>query len=91
MEDLQFTQQLNRYSVVERDWPRDLGLPEEKVRVVTLYKGGGFGNRISSMNYDLIAALLSRKTSKPVMVVYRRSSRISRQFMEDGQVRRNYE
>ena len=52
---------------------KDLGLPVEKVRVITQYKGGGFGNKANSMNYDLVAALLAKKTRKPVMVEYSRS------------------
>ena len=51
---------------------KDLGIPVENVRVITLYKGGGFGNKNNSMNYDIIAALLARKTGKPVMLEYSR-------------------
>lgn len=51
----------------------DLNIPEEKIRIITQYKGGGFGNKSSSMNYDIIAALLSKKTGKPVMVEYSRT------------------
>ncbi len=50
----------------------DLGIPEEKIRVITLYKGGGFGNKSNSMNYDIIAALLSKKVAQPVMLEYSR-------------------
>ena len=50
----------------------DLGLNIDNVRVITKYKGGGFGNKNRSMNYDLIAALLGKKTNKPVMVEYSR-------------------
>jgi CO/xanthine dehydrogenase Mo-binding subunit len=49
---------------------KDLGLPLENVRVICRYKGGGFGGRGNgAINYDLIAALLSRKAGgKPVML-----------------------
>lgn len=50
----------------------DLGMSPENVRVISYYKGGGFGNKINSMNYDLIAAICSRRTGKPVMVEYSR-------------------
>ena len=50
----------------------DLGLKLENARVICLYKGGGFGNKNNSMNYDIIAALLARKTKRPVMVEYSR-------------------
>lgn len=52
---------------------RDLGIPADNVRVITKYKGGGFGNKADSMNYDLIAAILARRTGRPVMVEYSRS------------------
>jgi len=51
---------------------KDLGLPQSKVRVITLYKGGGFGNKNQVMNHDLLAALLSKKTRKPVLLEYDR-------------------
>ncbi|MDA4129737.1 MAG: xanthine dehydrogenase family protein molybdopterin-binding subunit [Thaumarchaeota archaeon] len=50
----------------------DLGLKLENVRVICLYKGGGFGNKNNSMNYDIIAALLARKARRPVIVEYSR-------------------
>ncbi|MHB2036140.1 MAG: xanthine dehydrogenase family protein molybdopterin-binding subunit, partial [Nitrososphaerales archaeon] len=52
---------------------KDLNLPASKVRVITLYKGGGFGNKNNSMNHDLMAALLAKKTGKPVMMEYSRA------------------
>ena len=51
---------------------KDLGLKPEQVRVIGRYKGGGFGNKNNSMNYDLAAALLSKRTGRPVMVEYSR-------------------
>ncbi|MBI2184066.1 MAG: xanthine dehydrogenase family protein molybdopterin-binding subunit [Thaumarchaeota archaeon] len=51
---------------------KDLGLPLNKVRVIALYKGGGFGNKNRNMNYDLLAALLAKATGKPVMLEYSR-------------------
>jgi len=52
---------------------KDLNIPASKVHVITLYKGGGFGNKNNSMNHDLMAALLSKKTGKPVMMEYSRA------------------
>ncbi|MDG6904964.1 MAG: xanthine dehydrogenase family protein molybdopterin-binding subunit [Nitrososphaerota archaeon] len=49
----------------------DLGIPQEKIRTITLYKGGGFGGGGSS-NYDAIASILSKKAGKPVMLEYSR-------------------
>ena len=51
---------------------RDLRMAAENIRVISLYKGGGFGNKNSSMNYDVIAALLAKLSGKPVMVEYSR-------------------
>lgn len=50
---------------------KDLGIPVDKVRGITLFKGGGFGGGGSS-NYDIIAALLAKKAGRPVMVEYSR-------------------
>jgi CO/xanthine dehydrogenase Mo-binding subunit len=52
---------------------QDLGLPAGSVRVITKYKGGGFGGKGNVMNYDLIAALLAKKSGRPVMLEYSRS------------------
>ncbi len=52
---------------------RDLNIPVSNVRVITRYKGGGFGNKNNSMNHDLMAALLAKKTARPVMMEYSRA------------------
>lgn len=51
---------------------QDLGLPMNKVRVLTRFKGGGFGNKNYGMNYDLIAAILAKRTRRPVFLEYSR-------------------
>lgn len=51
---------------------QDLKIPIEKVRVIAKYKGGGFGNKATALNYDLMAAALSKASSRPVMVEYSR-------------------
>jgi isoquinoline 1-oxidoreductase len=49
-----------------------LGIPEEKVRVITPYVGGGFGGK--SPAYQAIeAALLTRIVGRPVQVAYTRA------------------
>ncbi|MHB8566975.1 MAG: xanthine dehydrogenase family protein molybdopterin-binding subunit [Nitrososphaerales archaeon] len=50
----------------------DLNIPIKNIRIISLYKGGGFGNKASSMNYDLTAVILAKITRKPVMVEYSR-------------------
>ena len=43
------------------DMARDLGIPEEKVRVVCQYMGGNFGNKNQNQDADLIAAVLAKE------------------------------
>jgi CO/xanthine dehydrogenase Mo-binding subunit len=43
-----------------------LGLPEDKVRVVCEYMGGGFGSKNSADEYTFAAAELARRTRRPV-------------------------
>jgi CO/xanthine dehydrogenase Mo-binding subunit/aerobic-type carbon monoxide dehydrogenase small subunit (CoxS/CutS family) len=48
------------------DMARDLGIPEEKVRVVSQYMGGNFGNKNQNQDADLIAAMLAKQAGAPV-------------------------
>jgi len=48
-----------------------MGLPPEKVRVITPYVGGGFGGKSASAQ-ALEASRLARLTAKPVMVMWSR-------------------
>jgi CO/xanthine dehydrogenase Mo-binding subunit len=43
-----------------------LGLPLSKVRVIGHYMGGGFGAKLQTDKSTIIAALLAKKTAKPV-------------------------
>jgi xanthine dehydrogenase YagR molybdenum-binding subunit len=43
-----------------------LGLPLSNVRVIGHYMGGGFGSKLQAGKYTIIAALLARKTARPV-------------------------
>ena len=45
---------------------RSLGLPLANVRVIGHYMGGGFGSKLSPGKYSVIAALLAKKTGRPV-------------------------
>ncbi|MBV8208266.1 MAG: molybdopterin-dependent oxidoreductase [Acidobacteria bacterium] len=51
-----------------------LGLPREKVRVIAHYVGGGFGGKctdtLGKSLYQVIAALLAKKTGRPVRLEY---------------------
>jgi xanthine dehydrogenase YagR molybdenum-binding subunit len=43
-----------------------LGLPEDKVRVVCEFMGGGFGSKNSPDEYTYVAAELAKRTGRPV-------------------------
>jgi xanthine dehydrogenase YagR molybdenum-binding subunit len=45
---------------------RSLGLPMANVRVIGHYMGGGFGSKLETGKYTVIAALLARRTARPV-------------------------
>ncbi|MEW6455486.1 MAG: xanthine dehydrogenase family protein molybdopterin-binding subunit [Acidobacteriota bacterium] len=49
-----------------------LNHPFDKIRVIGTYMGGGFGSKNSAGKYTIIAALLSKKTGKPVKVILSR-------------------
>src|SRR5690606_17523610 len=51
-----------------------LGLPEERVRVVTQHMGGGFGAKQMAWKHSVIAALLSRRTGRPVQLLLDREA-----------------
>ena len=48
------------------DMARDLGIAPEKVRVVSQFMGGNFGNKNQNHDADLIAASLARDAGAPV-------------------------
>ena len=51
---------------------RMLNLPLNKVRAICKYMGGGFGSKLELGKYAVIAALLSRKTARPVKITLTR-------------------
>jgi len=55
-------------SMTRGPYAKALGLPLDKVRVVVPYYGGAFGAKMET-NLHLVAAILSRKTGKPVRMV----------------------
>ncbi|MGH7568764.1 MAG: xanthine dehydrogenase family protein molybdopterin-binding subunit [Gemmatimonadales bacterium] len=57
---------------VRRELAEFLGIGHHQVRVVTPYMGGGFGAKNSCGAYTVIAALVSRKTGRPVRCVWDR-------------------
>lgn len=49
-----------------------LGISESDVRVIMTYTGGGFGSKNELFDDQFCSALLSRKTGRPVKIVYTR-------------------
>ena len=54
------------------DIARDLGMPDEKVRVVCQYMGGNFGNKNQNQDADLITAMLAKEAGAPVKLEFSR-------------------
>lgn len=54
------------------DIAKDMKIPPEKVEVICLYMGGGFGNKNQCQDYDLMAAELARQAKAPVRIEYTR-------------------
>lgn len=55
-----------------RDLARDMDLPQEDVRVICHYMGGGFGNKNQCQDSDLMAAALAKDTRRPVKLEFTR-------------------
>ena len=47
-----------------------LGIPQGKVRVIKTYVGGGFGGKAAGKDLHTIAALLAKKSGRPVKIEY---------------------
>ena len=45
-----------------------LNIPASKVRVIKKYMGGGFGSKLTTGKYTVMAALLARRTGRPVKI-----------------------
>jgi xanthine dehydrogenase YagR molybdenum-binding subunit len=51
-----------------------LGIAAEKVRVVTQHMGGGFGAKQVAWKHSVIAALLAKRTGRPVQLILDRTA-----------------
>ena len=64
---------------VRSELAKALGLPEDKVRVICEFMGGGFGSKAGLDSYLLLAAELARRTGRPVRcALTRRAENMSR-------------
>jgi xanthine dehydrogenase YagR molybdenum-binding subunit len=59
---------------VREEVAQKLGLPEERVRVITQHMGGGFGAKQIAWKHSVIAALLSRQARRPVQLMLDREA-----------------
>jgi len=70
---------LTLYSVTQipflyrRDMSAIVGVPPEKIRVIQVTIGGGFGSKLDIYPYEPIAVHLARKTRRPVKLVFSRT------------------
>ena len=53
-------------------------MPDDKVRIVCQYMGGGFGNKNQNQDADLIAAMLAKQVGAPVMLEFSRKRGLAR-------------
>jgi xanthine dehydrogenase YagR molybdenum-binding subunit len=56
-------------STVREEMAEVLGVPPDKVRVITEFMGGGFGAKFGAGNFGVLAASLSRKAGAPVRLM----------------------
>jgi xanthine dehydrogenase YagR molybdenum-binding subunit len=59
---------------VREEVAEKLGLPEERVRVITQHMGGGFGAKQIAWKHSVIAALLSKAARRPVHLMLDREA-----------------
>src|SRR5205807_5335485 len=57
---------------VKRFVAKTLGLPEERVRVVSKFVGGAFGSKGSAWSHVVLAAMAAREVGRPVKLVLTR-------------------
>jgi len=57
----------------KKDMAKTLGIPEDKVRLVSPYIGGGFGGKLFLRSEALLAALGARAAGRPVKVTLQRA------------------
>jgi xanthine dehydrogenase YagR molybdenum-binding subunit len=56
-----------------RDLARTLGMPQERIRIVAPYIGGGFGGKGSILSDAVLAAVAARQLGRPVKVTLQRA------------------
>jgi xanthine dehydrogenase YagR molybdenum-binding subunit len=64
----------------QQDLARYFRLPLSSIRVICHYVGGGFGSKLSTGKYTVMAALLARRTARPVKLALTREE----SFLSEG-------
>ena len=59
---------------VREEVAKQLGLPPERVRVMTRHMGGGFGDKQIMWKHSLIAACLAQRAGRPVQLMLEREA-----------------
>lgn len=60
-----------------RRFLRELGVPRNRVRVITQHMGGGFGSKFGALEWDSLCAKFARETKRPVrMMLSRRNEHL---------------
>ncbi len=72
--------------VLQSHLAETFGLPVEKVRVIASTIGGSFGGREETDRISFVAALLSRKTGRPVKIWYTREEETLQSYERPGMV-----
>lgn len=62
---------------LRQELARVLGISQQKVRVINLSVGGGFGSRLVMDMKEPLAAILSQKTGRPVKIINTRKEEFS--------------
>ena len=57
---------------VQKDLAQALRIPMSKVRVICDFMGGAFGDRSTGERYNVLAALIARKTGRPARIEFDR-------------------
>ncbi len=73
---------------VRRQVASALGIPMDKVRVLSAFMGGGFGSKNSAGKYTLLAALAARQTGRPVRIMFSRAEESQAAGKRPGSIQR---
>jgi xanthine dehydrogenase molybdenum-binding subunit len=58
--------------ICQRDLSDALGMNGSNIRIIQPVIGGGFGMRLDTYAYEIIAAILARKSGKPIKIIFDR-------------------